>query len=436
MRSKVVSDMTAIPRHSSSFHSHVVFFFAIQMMSASDHRMFRVFLEVRSLSNDSANGQWTSYSPNVVLLPHLFYAMNTEAFDFVLGTNFFTEQSQVLSLTLQVPCVLHVDHGRGKEFIPPEHTGQLCHYQGVCKKEPAAVMFATKMENYQLVGDVLDHSLKGLGYSRADLTVELFASDKRHVLDLNCSKRKNSSYKFYSSALGLAYGNPRLSDLGKVLTKVALECSRMVLCSPHWGAHGENEYWRTLLEKLTLISIQLPDADIYVPLGKKTPLGKPRCGSMLSVMDGTLAPVPWEELDPTLAQETQDENRSYTLDVLRTRARPQDAVETTLGDDDYVVRDPPTSSTPSEPADVPNPDDVSECGLSELPSSIHSHDESHHHTFFVQVCLDEVDYNGETADKPLFSIQKKETPRDSQETRAKQKEYLDWTRRGELWQRD
>ena len=45
----------------------------------------------------------------------------------------------------------------------------------------------------------------------------------------------------------------------------------MVLCSPNWGAHGGDEYWRTLLDKLTLTYIQLPDDAIYVPLGRKTP---------------------------------------------------------------------------------------------------------------------------------------------------------------------
>ena len=59
--------------------------------------------------------------------------------------------------------------------------------------------------------------------------------------------------------------NPRFGELGEVLTKVALEPSRMVLCSLDWGAHGGNEYWPTLLDTLTLTSIQLPDDAIYVP---------------------------------------------------------------------------------------------------------------------------------------------------------------------------
>ena len=33
-------------------------------------------------------------------IAHRFYVMDTEAFDFILGTNFFVEHSQILSLTL------------------------------------------------------------------------------------------------------------------------------------------------------------------------------------------------------------------------------------------------------------------------------------------------------------------------------------------------
>ena len=93
------------------------------------------------------------------------------------------------------------------------------------------MMVASKTEDYQLLGDVLDEGLKELGYSREDLNVELFASDKQHVLDLYCSKGKNCCYKFYWPSFGMAWGNPRFSELGRVLTKLALEHSRMVLCS-------------------------------------------------------------------------------------------------------------------------------------------------------------------------------------------------------------
>ena len=191
------------------------------------------------------------------------------------------------------------------------------------------MVVASKTEDHQLLGDVLDQGLRELGYSREDLNVELFASDKQHVLDLYCSKGENSCYKFYWPSFGMAYGNPRFSELGKVLTEVPLERSHIVLCSPDWGAHGGNEYWRTLLDKLTLTSNQLPDDAIYVPVGRRTPIGKPGWGSMLSVLDRSLAPVPWEDLDSAIVQEIQRESSGFTLGVLKNQLRPRDAVETT-----------------------------------------------------------------------------------------------------------
>ena len=110
----------------------------------------------------------------------------------------------------------------------------------------------------------MDQGLKELGYSREDLNVELFASDKQHVPDLYCSKGQNCCYKSYWPSLGIAYRNPRFNEPGKVLTKVALDCSRMVLCSPDRGAHGGNEYWCALLEKLTLTCTTTPSTCLWV----------------------------------------------------------------------------------------------------------------------------------------------------------------------------
>ena len=250
------------------------------------------------------------------------------------------------------------------------------------------MMAASKTEDYQLLGEVLDQCLKELGYSREDLSVELFASDKQHVLDLYCSKGKNFSYKFYWPSFGMAYQNPRFSELGKVLTKVAFERSRMVLCSPDWGAHGGNEYWRTLLDRPTISSVRLRDEAIYVPLGRKTPIRKPRWGSMLSVVDGGPISIPSEDPDSTLVQAIQRERDGLTFGDLKDRLRPQDAIETIPGGDEYVVTN---TNAPEPSCHVPVPDGVHECGLSELPSSIHSDDKTEHDAFFVQTCVEEVE---------------------------------------------
>ena len=321
-------------------------------------------------------------------IAHWFYVMDTEASDFVLGTDFFVQHSHIQSLTLQAPYLLYVDHGNGRESVPLEKAEHTSSYLRVSKEEPSNMMAASKTEDYQLLGEVQDQGLKEVGYSREDLSVELFASDKQHVLDLYCSKGEKCSYKFYWPAFGMAYGNPRFSGLGKVLTKVALERSRMVLCSTDWGAHGGNEYCRTLLDRLTISSVRLPDEAIFVPVRRKTPIGKPGWGSMLSVVDRGLTSIPPEDLDSTLVEAIQRESKGLTLGDLKDRLRPQYAIETIPGGDEYVVTN---TNTPNSPCHVPVPDGVSECGLSELASSIHSDDETEHDAFFVQTCVGEVE---------------------------------------------
>ena len=333
---------------------------------------------------------------------HRFYVMDTEAFDFVLGTDFFVQHSKIQSLTLQAPYLLYVDHGSGRESVPLEQSEHTSSYLRLSKEEPSNMMAASKTEDYQLLGEVLDQGLKELGYSREYLSVELFASDKQHVLDLYCSKGQSCSYKLYWPSFGMAYGNPRFSELGKVLTKVALERSRMVLCSPDLGAHGGNEYWRNLVDRLTISSVRLSDEAIYVPLGRKTPMAKPGWGSMLSVVDGGLTSIPWEDLDPTPVQAIQRESDGLALGDLKDRLRPQDAIETLPEGEEYVVTD---TNAPHSPCHVPVPDGVSECGLSELPSSIHSDDETEHDAFFVQTCVEEVESTEYVAPlKPLLSM--------------------------------
>ena len=89
-------------------------------------------------------------------IPHQFYVMDTEAFDFVLWTDFFAENSQILSLTLQAPYVLHVDHGDGRESVPLEHSEHVRSYLRQCRKEPSAMMVASETEDYQLLEGVRD----------------------------------------------------------------------------------------------------------------------------------------------------------------------------------------------------------------------------------------------------------------------------------------
>ena len=124
-------------------------------------------------------------------IAHRFYVMKTEAFDFVLGTNFFAEYPQFLSLMLQAPNVFHPDHPDGQELVPLEQSEHTLSYLRVCREQPSLMMVASQTEDYQRLRGVLDQGLKEFRYSEEDVKVDLLTSDKEHVLDPYCSKRQN-----------------------------------------------------------------------------------------------------------------------------------------------------------------------------------------------------------------------------------------------------
>ena len=64
------------------------------------------------------------------------------------------------------------------------------------------------------------------------------------------------------------------------------------------------------------------------------------------VMDGSLAPVPWEDFDSALVKKRHPQRKGYTLDVFRDRLRPRDVVGTTQKGDEYVVSDVAVANTP------------------------------------------------------------------------------------------
>ena len=252
-------------------------------------------------------------------IAHRFYVMDTEAFDFVLGIDFFVQHSQIQSLTLQAPYLLYVDHGNATESVPLEQSEHTSSYLRVSKEEPSNMMAASKTEDYKTIGGSPRLTSEGFGLLQRRPDCGVIRQRQATCLGPLLQQGKNCSYKFYWPSFGMAYGNPRFSELGKVLTKVALERSPMVLCSPDRGAHGVNEYWRTLLDRLTISPVRLADEAINVPLGRKTPIGTPRLGSMLSVVSGGLTSIPWEDLDSTLVQAIQRESDGLTLGDLKDR---------------------------------------------------------------------------------------------------------------------
>ena len=168
--------------------------------------------------------------------------LDTDAFDIVICTDFPRGNPQVKLLSLQRPYSLHCDFGSGLFSVPFELSG----------RKKSGLRYAAKTnyrtENYQLACHVLESGLAALQVTLDEIQVELFASQQQHFMQLYCSKHLNNAFRFFWKAMNLAYADPPFSLLAKVLTKIAYEGGRVVMCTPDWGCSGEHAYWRRMLD--------------------------------------------------------------------------------------------------------------------------------------------------------------------------------------------
>ena len=172
--------------------------------------------------------------------------LDTGAFDIVIGTDFLRRNPEVKMLSLQRPYSLHCDFGSGLFSVHLKLSGR----KDSGLRYTAQTNYRT--ENYQLARHVLEYALVALQVSLDEIKVELFASQQQHIMQLYCLKHCNTAFRFFWKAMGLAYANPPFSLLAKVLTKIAYEGGRVVLCTPDWGCSGEHAYWRRMLDRMTV----------------------------------------------------------------------------------------------------------------------------------------------------------------------------------------
>ena len=213
--------------------------------------------------------------------------------------------------------------------------------------------------------------------------MELFASQQQHIMQLYCSKHLNNAFRFPWKAMGLPYANPPFSLLEKVLTKIAYEGGRVVMCTPDWGCSSEHAYWRCMLDRMTVGRVQLPDGPIYASEDSHTAMQAPEWASFLSIVDGSLDPELLCALDQVLLKDVMAKNRGLTLSDLKKRS-PQHLSTTLTGCE--------SPDGDLEPATVKEDADAQ---LSEITSTIPPVDPScvelKHSAFLTQLLLEEVD---------------------------------------------
>ena len=326
--------------------------------------------------------------------------LDTDAFDIVIGTDFLRRNPQVRPLSLQLPYALHCNLGSGLFSVPLELSG---------RKESGLrhVGRSYRTGNYQLVRPVLENGLAALHVDLSEVQVELVASKEQHMMQLYCSRYLNNAYHFYWKSMGLCYANPPFSQLAKVLTKIVLEGARVVLCTPDWGATGEHACWRRLLDCMTVGRTELPNGPIYVPEDSQENMPAHEWGSFLSIVDGSLNPVPVSDLDQVVLKQLMAENRGLTLLDLKKRSE-YSSVTTTSGECSDE------QGTPAETTPLADADDR----LSDIASVIPPVDPEmvtlKHSAFLAQLLMDEVDLgesdHGGSHDDAVFSMQATDGP--------------------------
>ena len=302
---------------------------------------------------------------------------DTDAFDIVIGTDFLQRNPQVKMLSLQRPYSLHCDFGSGLFSVLLELSG------GKESRLRYAAKTNYRTQNYPLARHVLENGLAALQVTLDEIRIESFASRKQHIMQLYCSKHLNNASRLFWKAMGLVYANPPFSLLAKVLTKIAYEGGRVVMCTPGWGCSGEHPYWRRMLDRMTVGRVQLPDGPIYVPEDSDTAMQAPEWASFLFIVDGYLNPVPLCDLDQVLLKEVMAENCGLTLSDLKKRSPGHPSATLTGCESPHGYLGP---AAVKEDAD----DQLSEIS-STIPPVDPSCVELKHSAFLAQLLLGEVD---------------------------------------------
>ena len=226
-------------------------------------------------------------------------------------------------------------------------------------------------------------------------------------MQLYCSPHLNNAYHFHWKPMGLWYASPPFSQLARVLTKIALEGARVVLCTPAWGTTGEHAYWRRLLDRMTVGRTELPKDPMYGSEDSEETMPTPEWGSFLFIVDGSLNPVPVSDLDQVVLKELMAENRGLTLLYLKKRSE-YFSVTTTSGEcsDEQEM---PAVSTPLADADD-HPSDIA----SAIPPVDLEVMTLKHSAFLAELIMDEPDLgestHGGSHDHAVFSMQATEGP--------------------------
>ena len=189
--------------------------------------------------------------------------------------------------------------------------------------------------------------------------------------------------------MGLCYANPPFAQLAKMLTTIAFEEARVILCTPDWGTTWEHAFWRRLLDRMTVGRTERPNGPAYVPEDSWETMPAPEWGSLLSIVDGSPNPVPVSDFLQVVLKALMAENRGPTLQDLKKKY--EYAWVTTKSGECSDEQGTPAVSTP-----LAEPDDRLSDFASAIPPVVPEVLTRKHSNFLAQLPMDEMDLREST----------------------------------------
>jgi hypothetical protein len=232
--------------------------------------------------------------------------VDTTAFSAVLGTD-FTESESFGRLLTRPPRII-ID---GEEFpISSSEGGHM---------EIKRIFRLFRTESYTLVENIKSKVLRELGISRRSIFIDMFANHANFQEPLYLTKG-NSSFRYNWSKLvkeeqcDYLWANPPFSSLDKVVTKLCLESTRMILVHPNW----QNQYFSRLLDSITVKRVMVcHGTPVYVADKCKKALPAPAWDTIVSVVDTFQCQVPSELLDPKIVRWLQRTSKNWGMAELK-----------------------------------------------------------------------------------------------------------------------
>ena len=233
-------------------------------------------------------------------------ALDTDAFEAVLGTDFFAKNEWIKYLSLQEPThLLVVNEEQEWEAIPLKETKCPRPTVKTLKSFPLALDSEVKQESilatlslHRTQNYTLNSAAKGDAFRELGLNpntcngdfVQLFASKENADAEYFCTLKTNNTWWYDWGKLGawkMLYANPPFSKKTPHVGKS--------LCGPSYGRlvipegkkwEEKEKLWGPILETLTVTKLLLPDVPLYRLNPKEEVLPKPRWRTAMYLVSG------------------------------------------------------------------------------------------------------------------------------------------------------